>query len=251
MSSKDIKSDALYEFIAKSIDDRYILFTFLDIASLSDINFNDLYKGYLERKNTEKNFYYQYLPNNLMYVKQLKDVLVKQYQTQNDKLTNEIKNLNSHIKILEEQNNRLNSKIESIPPHLLMQTKKIQDLINKKEKMFKDDDNKEIDDVDFDTVKFILTNFTRSSSNATPLHLGSEARNIDVVKYYLSEGTIDINAKCTTDKEENTALTKAIINDKIDIAKLLLKNDKIDPNIKSNSYDSKNQYNNNGSYYTV
>lgn len=79
----------------------------------------------------------------------------------------------------------------------------------------------------------------------------SEARNIDVVKYYLSEGTIDINAKCTTDKEENTALTKAIINDKIDIAKLLLKNDKIDPNIKSNSYDSKNQYNNNGSYYTV
>ena len=46
-----ITSDDLYAFITKSIEDRHILFSFLQIQKLSDEAFNDLYNSYLKQKN--------------------------------------------------------------------------------------------------------------------------------------------------------------------------------------------------------
>lgn len=231
-SQKNVKSESLCEFISKSIDERYVLFTFIDIGKLSESNFNDLINGYLQRKSSAKSFYYQYLPANLMYVKKLKDDLIKSDKAQNNKLL-EIKDLNSQIKALKNENAHLNSLLKNLPPQIKDQVERIQNMIEKKKKMDKmlnSISNEKCDEyINFETVKLIFSNF--KSSNKTPFYFGCETGNIQIIKYFLSQGVDDINAKYISDDEENTVLTRAVINNHLEIVKLLVKIDKIDPNI--------------------
>lgn len=69
---KQISYDLLYEFIAKSIESRSPLFSFIKFQNLSENIFNKLYSDYISRSDSES-FYYQYLPSNLEYIKQLKE----------------------------------------------------------------------------------------------------------------------------------------------------------------------------------
>ncbi|KAK8882947.1 hypothetical protein M9Y10_045593 [Tritrichomonas musculus] len=70
---KPIQMDLLYEFISKSIEERFILFYFLDLEKLSDSKFNELYENYEKVANQSNKSFYNYLPKNLEYIKKLKE----------------------------------------------------------------------------------------------------------------------------------------------------------------------------------
>ena len=80
--------------------------------SLSDEKFDELYKYYVDG-----NFFYQYLPIDLKYIKYLKDdkkSLEKQIKSQQNLFKNDISNYESKISKLEQEKNELQEKINKI-----------------------------------------------------------------------------------------------------------------------------------------
>lgn len=87
-SDKKISSDSLYDFIKKSLNERYTLFTFLIIKDLSDEKFNDLCETYSNGGFSKT--YFQYLQCDLSYLKEIKD--------EKNEMRNKIKELNNENK---------------------------------------------------------------------------------------------------------------------------------------------------------
>lgn len=67
-STEEISGDLLFDFISKSIDSRFPLFSFLNYNSLSDEKLSELIDLHGQNQH-----YFQYLPPNLMYLKSIKD----------------------------------------------------------------------------------------------------------------------------------------------------------------------------------
>ena len=67
-STEEISGDLLFDFISKSIESRFPLFSFLNYNSLSDEKFSELIDLHGQNQH-----YFQYLPPNLMYWKSIKD----------------------------------------------------------------------------------------------------------------------------------------------------------------------------------
>lgn len=90
---KEISSDLLCDLIMKSIKERHILFTFVNIQDLSDSKFNEMYENY--KNNSESSKYYEYFKNDLTYLKTLKEM--------KKSLENEVNKLKAKQISLEEQ----------------------------------------------------------------------------------------------------------------------------------------------------
>lgn len=88
-------SDELLDFIQKSIQDRYILFTFLDSELLSDSKFDKLYDDFAKSKGETTNHYYDPIHKDLIYTKKLKEMKTEQEKLQ------------KHIDDLKEENRKL------------------------------------------------------------------------------------------------------------------------------------------------
>ena len=122
-SEGKFSSDALYEFIIKSIKDRYPLFEFLNIYSLSDENFNALFDLYNDNKsNPETNYYFYHLQVDLKSIRefrqnkqehdsQMENLIEenKQLREDNERFRFEKNKLNSKLKLLLSSNNELKS----------------------------------------------------------------------------------------------------------------------------------------------
>lgn len=98
-NKEDIPHDMLYEFINKSIKERYILYTFLNISKLNDAHFKFLYENYKNREVTKTSHYYNYLKNEIEYVNYLKE--------------NQL-NLENRIRMLEKDNNMKQQQIKEM-----------------------------------------------------------------------------------------------------------------------------------------
>lgn len=119
-----MKSDLLLDFINQSKNDRFILFTFLDLKTLSDNKFNELYEDFINSEDdiTIKN--YQYLPCNLGYIKSLKDEKAKlqetieetnnHYQMKLKQKEDEIINLQQKLRIMSQKYEKLHSKFDKM-----------------------------------------------------------------------------------------------------------------------------------------
>lgn len=76
-------SDELLDFIQESIQDRYILFTFLDSELLSDSKFDKLYDDFAKSKGETTNHYYDPIHKDLIYTKKLKEMKTEQNSFKN------------------------------------------------------------------------------------------------------------------------------------------------------------------------
>ena len=69
-SPEKIDHNMLYEFISKSIEDRHILYHFINLQKLSNDKFDQLYDNYLSQKDSHSKIYFEFLPNNLEYIRE-------------------------------------------------------------------------------------------------------------------------------------------------------------------------------------
>ena len=67
-----INSNLLYDFISKSIEERCILFQFLDLKTLSDERFNEMYSKYSNSNDSNSKKYYSFIKDGLLYMHELK-----------------------------------------------------------------------------------------------------------------------------------------------------------------------------------
>ncbi|KAK8835249.1 hypothetical protein M9Y10_039807 [Tritrichomonas musculus] len=177
---KRISSNDLYKFIAKSIDRRYLLFSFLNIEELSEDNFNDLCNNYIKRKGTSESCFYDCLPINLIYIKQLRDDQKIQAKIENEKLMIDIENLNSQVsklvsenkklsltvstlvnekQKLKEQNDELTKIYKNIPPHIQAQIERSKQLAQNEKKTIELVEKEE--HVDLQAIKVVLATFEK------------------------------------------------------------------------------------------
>ncbi|KAK8880429.1 hypothetical protein M9Y10_003103 [Tritrichomonas musculus] len=77
---KNIPSELLCNFIKESLDDRYILLTFVKMHEISDENFFDLCDKLLNSENSKQKIYVQYLGIDIAYLSSLRaeNILQKQ-----------------------------------------------------------------------------------------------------------------------------------------------------------------------------
>ncbi|KAK8880828.1 hypothetical protein M9Y10_003522 [Tritrichomonas musculus] len=122
-----ISSDMLYDFIVKCINERFVLFKFLDIRKLSDQNFNDMYLNYSKLNESNLIKYYDYLRIDLKYIKLLKDDVHKsknqiemlnekntQYQKEQYQFKDQINQMQNHINELEMLKSQLQMQINKL-----------------------------------------------------------------------------------------------------------------------------------------
>ncbi|KAK8892878.1 hypothetical protein M9Y10_030129 [Tritrichomonas musculus] len=69
---QQINSNLLYDFISKSIEERCILFQFLDLKTLSDERFNEMYSKYSNSNDSNSKKYYSFIKDGLLYMHELK-----------------------------------------------------------------------------------------------------------------------------------------------------------------------------------
>lgn len=66
-------SNLLLDYIMENIEQRFVLFRFVEIKNLSEEKFDTLLSGYIESQNSEKRCYYEYLGMDLNYLQSLKE----------------------------------------------------------------------------------------------------------------------------------------------------------------------------------
>lgn len=177
---KRISSNDLYKFIAQSIDKRYLLFSFLNIENLTENNFNDLCDNCLKRKGTHESCFYDCLPVNLIYIKQLRDEQKNQARIENEKLMSDIEKLNSQVSKLVSENQKLsltNSTLETeknklkeqndeltrisknIPPHIQAQIERRQQLVQNEKRTIELFEKEE--QLNLQAIKVVLATFEK------------------------------------------------------------------------------------------
>lgn len=110
-SEEEISSDLLFDFISKSIEERYTLLTFLTIQNLNDSKYDELIDLY-----DQNQIYFQYLPSNVSYLKSIKN--------ENKKLKNENEIIKSENKKIKNENERIKDENEKIKTKLREMDKK-------------------------------------------------------------------------------------------------------------------------------
>lgn len=159
-------SDILIDFINKSIQDRYILFDYLNPEFLSDKKFDKLYNDYINSKGKTAENYYQSINKDLIYMKKLKEM-----KNENENLQNQIKLLKKEKQDLITQNSYLEVN---------------QELLKKE---YKDAKEKEQND-DFNIItKIIVPQF----SNDLLLSIACGKGNFKLVKYFVSTGIYSLS----------------------------------------------------------
>lgn len=113
-SEVEFSSDSLYDFINQSIEERHILYQFLDIHNLSDEKFNTLYNDYNRNKSNPEIFkYFNYLKPDLLYIKELKEK-IKKTDHDFDLLKQENDQLREDNKLLKLKKNKLGNKLNAL-----------------------------------------------------------------------------------------------------------------------------------------
>lgn len=122
-----VSSELLYHFISESIEERYVLFKFVQLEELTDESFEDICSKYEKSSNGkgDKNFYYEYMPNNLKYIKILKD--------KQKSLEERIKILEERQKKLDNENEKQASLIKELNTNIEIQEKQTQEKLQQKE----------------------------------------------------------------------------------------------------------------------
>lgn len=111
-SQEQFSNDLLYDFIKKSFETRFVLFSFLKLRNLSNQNFNDLYENLINNQNLNKSI--QFLPFDFPFLKSIKEENEQlkmnnlQLQEQNDQIRQENEELRRNI---EEMQNNAESQI--------------------------------------------------------------------------------------------------------------------------------------------
>ena len=184
---KKLSSDSLYKFISNSIQTRYPLFAFLNIEKLSESNFNDLYNGYIQRKSSSSNFYYDFLKTDLIYIKKLRDnheknIEIQNVQSKNQQLSSEIKQLSNENKQLSNENLKLrnqvkslNNQLSNIPPFLKSQMETYNTMMENQKKIAIDNDGKSEKNtkINFEKIKIIIASLEKKCNGSGILYLNS------------------------------------------------------------------------------
>ena len=119
-----LSMDLLFDFISNSINTRFSLLCFLDLQKLPESKFDELYEKYSE---SGKSDIYQHLPNNLDYIKILKNenkaflqqvnsqqAYIHQLETQNDQIRNQLSLIEVQKGQLERKNILLQQKLDNL-----------------------------------------------------------------------------------------------------------------------------------------
>lgn len=109
---KENYADLLYDFVNNSIEERYVLFSLIEVENLSQKKFNQAVDDYSKNKKASRNKYYQYLSIDLSFASKIKEESNREIE----ELKNEIENLKRKNEDLEMKNKQL-----SIDKNELMQ----------------------------------------------------------------------------------------------------------------------------------
>lgn len=126
---KKITSNFLFDFIFKMIDERFTLFHFLDIETLSKDRFERLYQDFQTRQNSQSIRYYEYLTFDFSYVKTL-------FET-NQRLADEIQKLQELNEVNEKELKKERSEGDSNNSKQKNVIKQLKKEKNQKENEFK------------------------------------------------------------------------------------------------------------------
>lgn len=107
-SKSQIDHNLLFDFIKKKKEERFVLFSFLNLQKLNDSNFSELYKNYISDKKSS--IYYEYLSNNLEYINQLRETQ-KQLEIRISNLENSEKQLSLKLMQTADESQQLKSKL--------------------------------------------------------------------------------------------------------------------------------------------
>lgn len=133
--TQQISSDILYDFISKCIDERFLLFCFLNIRNLSDEKFNAMCLNYNDLKESNSMRYYDYLKIDFGYIKELKDDIqmkihankINEDEVRKQQIDNEKSQLQDQINKLTKENNEIKTQNQQINE----EKRQLQDQINK------------------------------------------------------------------------------------------------------------------------
>lgn len=156
----EINSDLLYDFIQKSIEERYILSQFLNIETLNEYKFEEICSNYLKSRNTGNKIFYEYFSHEILYIKTLKDTLKRtqeKYEQEINKLNFKIEHLSEKNQQTIEESNKLsqeNNKLSNEIQNLKESNERLQSQINsmnQQNKIIQDENKKQ-------GIKFTTTN---------------------------------------------------------------------------------------------
>lgn len=125
-SPEKIDHDMLYEFISNSIEQRHILYRFIDIQKLSDDKFDEMYNCYISQNDTKSNVYFHFLPNNLRYIK-----LFKERQKSLEDEIKKLKEINKNLQIKQDKTVTDNSQLQSQLSHFKESQKSLEDEVKR------------------------------------------------------------------------------------------------------------------------
>lgn len=114
---KKIDQKHLFHFIKDKLDERSVLFSFMNIENIEEETFNELYLKYEECKSNERTRF-EYFPINLRYIKEMRETLkekekrIKNIIELNERLENKMKQVvkdnENLLKKMKEQENKIN-----------------------------------------------------------------------------------------------------------------------------------------------
>ena len=143
-----IPNETIYDFISSSIEERYILLSYIKIEKLSDEKFQNLFEKYKRSIEMKKNNFFDYLPCDLIYIKKLKGIIkdmeeekeeiqkahekeIKELTNKNNKLITSQNILEHETKEKQEQITKLGEEKEKQINELMIQNKEKQEQITK------------------------------------------------------------------------------------------------------------------------
>ncbi|KAK8892877.1 hypothetical protein M9Y10_030128 [Tritrichomonas musculus] len=140
---QQINSNLLYDFISKSIEKRCILFQFLDLKTLSDERFNEMYSKYSNSNDSNSKGYYSYVQNDITYMKELKESKVaveskfQQIKDINDQFNaekNKLSKINEELQEKVKQFEKVNEQLQNEKKQTNYKNENLQSSISKIEK---------------------------------------------------------------------------------------------------------------------
>ena len=138
-----INSNLLYDFISKSIEERCILFQFLDLKTLSDERFNEMYSKHSNSNDSNSKGYYSYVQNDITYMKELKESKVaveskfQQIKDINDQFNaekNKLSKINEELQEKVKQFEKVNEQLQNEKKQTNYKNENLQSSISKIEK---------------------------------------------------------------------------------------------------------------------
>ena len=196
-SDKKISSDLLFQFINQSIEERHILFSFIKLSELNETNFNILYQNITTKEQNSTQHYYNYLPQEIEYIKILKEKEHKFQETikENKKMKEEKNQLEKQINELliqhnklKEENNQIkeymNNKIDELTKNNKTMNKNIENLKSKNKSITEENEklNKQLISIQTETKEKqqIIDNIKAENTKLTTTILTKEQEIINI-----------------------------------------------------------------------